>query len=112
MHHHAPLSPTVQSRKLFEFAAFTALALASTFAQAQTAGLSLDQALQMATQRSASSQAVAASVQTSREMAAKAAQLPDPMLKFGVDNLPVHGSDKFSLTQDFRTMRRVGIEQE
>ena len=45
-------------------------------------------------------------------MAAKSDQLPDPMLKFGIDNLPVNGSDKFSLTRDFMTMRRVGIEQQ
>jgi outer membrane protein TolC len=112
LHAHAPLTPTSQSRKLFRFAALTALALASTFAQAQIAGLSLEQALQMATQRSASTQAVAASVQASREMAAKSDQLPDPMLKFGVDNLPVNGPDKFSLSRDFMTMRRVGIEQQ
>jgi outer membrane protein TolC len=112
LHVQAPLTPTGQSRKLFRFAAFTALALASTFAQAQASGLSLEQALQMATQRSASRQAVEASVQASREMAAKSDQLPDPMLKFGVDNLPVNGFDKFSLTRDFMTMRRVGIEQQ
>lgn len=112
LHVHAPLTPTGQSRNLFRFSALIALALASTFAQAQTSGLSLDQALQMATQRSASSQAAEASVLASREMAAKADQLPDPMLKFGVDNLPVNGPDKFSLGRDFMTMRRVGVEQQ
>lgn len=45
-------------------------------------------------------------------MAAKSNQLPDPMLKFGIDNLPVNGPDKFSLSRDFMTMRRVGIEQQ
>jgi outer membrane protein TolC len=112
LHVHTPLTPTGQSRNLFRFKALIALTLASTFAQAQTSGLSLDQALQMATQRSASSQASAASVQASREIAAKADQLPDPMLKFGVDNLPVNGPDKFSLSRDFMTMRRVGVEQQ
>lgn len=112
LHVHAPRTPTGQSRKLFRLTGLTALALAATFAQAQTAGLSLDQALQMATQRSASSQAAAVSVQATREVAAKANQLPDPMLKFGVDNLPVTGPDKYSLTRDFMTQRRVGIEQQ
>ncbi|RYE72341.1 MAG: TolC family protein [Oxalobacteraceae bacterium] len=109
---HAPLLPAGQSRYLFRISALIALTLASTFSQAQTARMSLEQALQMATQRSASSQAAQASVQASREMAAKADQLPDPMLKFGIDNLPVNGPDKFSLSRDFMTMRRVGIEQQ
>lgn len=112
LHVHAPLTPTGQSRSLFRISTLIALALASSFAQAQTSGLSLDQALQMATERSAPSQATQASVQASREMAAKSDQLPDPMLKFGVDNLPVNGSDRFSLTSDFMTMRRIGIEQQ
>ncbi|MBK4734659.1 TolC family protein [Noviherbaspirillum pedocola] len=89
-----------------------ALALAPSIGQAQNSGLTFDQALQLATQRSASSQAAEASVQASREMAAKSDQLPDPMLKFGVDNLPVTGEDRYSLTRDFMTMRRVGIEQQ
>ena len=112
LHVHTPLTPKGQAHNLFSFGALLALTLASTFSQAQTAGLSLDRALQMATQRSASSQASAASVRASREMAAKADQLPDPMLKFGIDNLPVNGPDKFSLSRDFMTMRRVGIEQQ
>jgi len=109
---HAPLLPVSQSLHLIRFSALVALTLASTFSRAQTAGMTLEQALQMATQRSTSSQAAQASVQASREMAAKADQLPDPMLKFGIDNLPVNGPDKFSLSRDFMTMRRVGIEQQ
>lgn len=42
----------------------------------------------------------------------KAGQLPDPMLKAGIDNLPVNGDQRFSVGQDFMTMRRIGIEQE
>lgn len=41
-----------------------------------------------------------------RGMAAAAGQLPDPTLKFGIDNLPVTSSDRFSLKDDFMTMRR------
>jgi outer membrane protein TolC len=112
LHLHAPLMPVGQSRYPFRFTALMALVLVTTFAHAQTSGLGLDQALQLATQRSASSQAAAASVQASRELAAKADQLPDPMLKFGIDNLPVTGQDRYSLTRDSMTMRRVGIEQQ
>jgi fructose-1,6-bisphosphatase len=76
LHLRALLKPSGQLRDLFRLNALAALALASAFAQAQTqtSGLSLDQALQMATQRSASSLAVAASVQASREIAAKSNQ--------------------------------------
>ncbi len=48
----------------------------------------------------------------SREAAIAAGQLPDPVLKIGIDNLPASGPDRFSVTQDFMTMRRVGVMQE
>ena len=51
-------------------------------------------------------------ISASRDMAIAAAQRPDPVLKFGIDNLPVSGSDRFSVTNDFMTMRRVGVMQE
>jgi outer membrane protein TolC len=45
-------------------------------------------------------------------MAVAAGQLPDPVLKAGVDNLPVNGPDRLSLTSDFMTQRRIGVMQE
>ncbi len=47
-----------------------------------------------------------------RERAVAAGQLPDPVLRVGVDNIPIEGGDKFSLTRDFMTMRRIGLMQE
>ena len=47
-----------------------------------------------------------------REQAWAAGQLPDPVLRAGIDNLPANGPDRFSLTRDFMTMRRIGIAQE
>nr|WP_316643972.1 TolC family protein [uncultured Roseateles sp.] len=41
-----------------------------------------------------------------------AAALPDPRLSVGVDNLPVSGPDRLSLTRDFMTMQRIGLMQE
>lgn len=107
-------SPALDShaRHPYRLGTFLVLVLIPAFGYAQSSALTLGQALQFATQRSASSQAAAASVQASREMVAKANQLPDPMLKFGVDNLPVTGPDRYSLTRDFMTQRRVGIEQQ
>ncbi|MCA7928188.1 TolC family protein [Burkholderia cepacia] len=81
-------------------------------AHAQQPPFTLDAALQSATDHSASMQAAQASVRASAEAAVKAGQLPDPMLKAGIDNLPVNGGQRFTVGQDFMTMRRIGIEQE
>ncbi|AYZ61889.1 TolC family protein [Burkholderia multivorans] len=86
--------------------------LVAGVAHAQQAPFTLDAALQAATDRSASMQAAQASVRASSEAAVKAGQLPDPMLKAGIDNLPVNGPQRFTIGQDFMTMRRIGIEQE
>jgi len=73
-----------------------------TLAQAQT--IALTRSRQLASQDSF--------VYSSQEMALAAGQLPDPVLKLGIDNLPVNGADRFSLTDDFMTMRRISVMQE
>ena len=74
--------------------------------------LSLDQALQLAQDRSRQLVAQDAVARSSREMAVAAGQLPDPVLKAGINNLPINGEDRFSVTRDFMTMRSVGVMQE
>lgn len=74
--------------------------------------LPLDRALQLAQGRSHQLEAQDAAATASRDMALVAGQLPDPTLKLGVNNLPINGEDRFSLTQDFMTMRSVGVMQE
>ena len=64
---------------------------------AQPSPVTLDAALQSATDHSASMQAAQASVRASAEAAVKAGQLPDPMLKAGIDNLPVNGGQRFTV---------------
>src|SRR4051812_12245295 len=88
----------------------TALALAAVSAHAQA--LSLEEAQRRAVDRSRQLAAQDAAVRSSRELAVAAGQLPDPVLKMGVDNLPVNGPDQFSVTRDFMTMRRIGVMQE
>lgn len=39
------------------------------------------------------------------------AQLPDPKLKFGIENVPVQGSNDRRLTREGMTMQKVGIMQ-
>lgn len=53
-----------------------------------------------------------AAVRASREMAVAAGRRPDPVLKLGVENLPIDGPDRFAIGSDFMTMRRVGVMQE
>src|SRR5688572_18664169 len=88
------------------------LFLAAAFAHAADEPLSLEQAQRIAAERSRQLAAQDSAVLASREMAVAAGQLPDPSLKFGIENLPVNGSDAFSTTADFMTMRRIGVMQE
>ncbi|MFP3567281.1 TolC family protein [Paraburkholderia sp. SIMBA_030] len=105
-------TPSYRRAPLRARSLFAALLLASVAAHAQETPVTLDAALQSATDRSAAMGAAQASVRASSEVAVKAGQLPDPMLKAGVDNLPVNGPQRFTIGQDFMTMRRIGIEQE
>ncbi|MDB5855305.1 MAG: silC1 [Herminiimonas sp.] len=107
-----PLIPQSRALRFYRCSVLAALAVCSPYCFAQLQALTLEQAVELATQRSASNKAGVASVQASREVGAKADRLPDPTLKVGVDNLPVTGDDRFSVTRDFMTMRRVGIEQQ
>ncbi|QDZ27493.1 TolC family protein [Noviherbaspirillum sp. UKPF54] len=66
--------------------------------------IALGRSRQLAAQDQASSAA--------RDMAAAAGQLPDPVLKLGIDNLPVEGPDSYSVARDSMTMRRIGVMQE
>lgn len=79
---------------------------------ALAAGLTLADAQRHALSRSRQIAAQQYAVSASRDMATAAGQLPDPVLKAGIDNLPVSGSDRFSVTNDFMTMRRIGVMQE
>jgi len=89
-----------------------ALACALMPAVAGAASLTLDQAIELAVQRSALARAARAEVTSAAESARAAGQLPDPTLQVGLDNLPVQGSARFSTAADSMTMKRIGIGQE
>ena len=74
--------------------------------------LSLDQALRLSEERSRQLVAQGSAASAAREMAVAAGQRPDPVLRAGINNLPINGPDRFSLTRDFMTMRSVGVMQE
>ena len=77
-------------------------------AEAMTLAEAQRRALEIAPQVAGQS----AAIRASREMAIAAGRRPDPELKLGVDNLPINGPDRFSLGNDFMTMRRIGVMQE
>lgn len=74
--------------------------------------LALADALRLATDRSQQLVAADAAAAAANEMAVAAGQLPDPVLKAGIDNVPLSGPDRFSLSRDFMTMQRIGVMQE
>src|SRR5437016_4995321 len=91
-----------------------ALAMALTAIPAAFAAqeLSLADAQRRAVERSRALSAYDSAIASSREMAVAAGALPDPVLRVGVDNLPIDGGDRFSVARDFMTMRRIGLTQE
>jgi len=74
--------------------------------------LTLAEALRLAGANAPSVSASDAAARGARELAVSAGQLPDPVLRAGIDNLPVDGPDAWSLDRDFMTMRRIGVMQE
>lgn len=74
--------------------------------------LSLQEAVGLASARSADAETSRAPIQAAIEMAVAAGQLPDPVLKLGLDNVPLNKSDQFSLTRDSMTQRSISVMQE
>lgn len=79
---------------------------------AVAAPLSLDQAVDLAVQRSHLTHSARAGALSAAELARAAGQQPDPMLTVGIDNLPATGSNRFSTNAEDMTMKRIGIAQE
>jgi outer membrane protein TolC len=75
-------------------------------------GLTLDAALDIAVQQAPMVMARRASAEGAAADRVSAGELPDPRLFVGVDNLPITGEDRFSLTDDFMTMSKIGWMQE
>jgi outer membrane protein TolC len=99
------------TRALRSLSASAVLLGASALLHAQEP-LSLEEALRLAAERSQALVAQDAAASAARHMAVAASQAPDPVLRAGVDNLPVNGPDEFSLTRDFMTMRSIGLMRE
>lgn len=109
--HCRPQALPRRTRALLWAAMGAMLAIAGPVALAG-APLTLTEAQHQAVQRSRQIAGQDAAVAASRDMAVAASRLPDPVLRLGIDNMPINGADQFSLTRDSMTMRRIGVMQE
>ncbi len=86
------------------------------FAQAGLAGavapLTLEEAAQLALANQPLLAGQQAAINAAEKNAVVAAQLPDPKLKVGLNDLPVTGSEAFSVRRDNFTEYKVGISQD
>lgn len=89
-----------------------ALALPIPALAASSAPLTLAEALRLAESRSTQLAAQRAAAESSASLATTAGELPDPKLIVGVENVPVEGADRWSLTADGMTMKRIGVMQD
>jgi cobalt-zinc-cadmium efflux system outer membrane protein len=92
-------------------AALLSLAAPSARAQQSSEPLALDEALEIGLRLAPQIAASVSSVEGSQAARRSAGRLPDPELVAALDNVPVTGDERWSLTQDFMTMQRIGIMQ-
>ena len=88
------------SKHILRAVALAAALLPGTWAVA--APLSLDQAIDLAVQRSQMARSAQAGAMSAAEMARAAGQQPDPMLSVGIDNVPATGTNRFSTSAALR----------
>mgnify|MGYP001593911285 CR=1 FL=1 len=74
--------------------------------------LTFEAALQLAEQNQPTISAAAARVDAAWHAVQPAGQWPDPKLAIGIDNLPINGADRLSLSTDPMTMQRFTLMQE
>ena len=96
----------------FCLAPIAAIAVSGESSAQDISALTFDEALRLAEDRSQQLRAEDAAALAAREMAAAAAEAPDPVLTAGINNLPVTGPDKFNVNDDFMTMRSVALSRE
>jgi outer membrane protein TolC len=92
-----------------------AVAMLSALAAAQAdelPSLSFKEAIRLASEQSPQMAAQRSAITAAEQAAVSARQLPDPKGIVGIDNLPVTTSEAWSLTQDFMTMRKIGVMQD
>ena len=86
--------------------------LAAFGAPAMAEPLTFDEALALAEATAPQLRASALGVEAASAASAAAGRLPDPQLRFGIDNLPVSGPMAGRFGDDEMTMARIGLMQE
>jgi outer membrane protein TolC len=102
----------VPSRRARRTLWLPAIWLSTSIAAGAASPLSLNEAVELAEAGQPLLTGQLAGVRAAEDTAVAARQLPDPKLKLGLLNVPVSGPDAWSLTNDFMTMRMVGVTQE
>ena len=74
--------------------------------------LTLEDALRTGEAQSPRLAAQRSALGAAAQQVGRAAELPDPKLRFGIENLPITTSDRFRFNRDFMTMRSVGVMQD
>lgn len=99
---------------LIRFPPGSRMVLALLFAGISPMGhaLTFDEALRLAQAQAPQLRASEESVAAAKSAQIASGELPDPKMALGIDNLPIEGDNRYSLTRDFMTMRRIGLMQE
>jgi outer membrane protein TolC len=100
----------IKMSMLCRIASGVLLIAAASVARAQA--LSLEEALRAGAAQSPRLAAQRAMIGAAAEQVGRAAELPDPKLRLGIENLPVTGPDRFRYDRDFMTMRQIGFAQD
>jgi outer membrane protein TolC len=87
------------------------LLLAGSGVVAAASPLTLDEAVERSLRDAPQVAAASASLEGAEALAPSANRLPDPEAIVGIDNLPINTADRYSLTNDFMTMQKVGVMQ-
>jgi outer membrane protein TolC len=106
-----PICPPFARRAASLATSFALVFLAASTLPARANGLALDQAVARALEVAPELVRARALQSAAAERAVGAAQLRDPELLLGLDNVPIDGDDAGSLSADFMTMRRIGLMQ-
>ncbi len=77
-----------------------------------TTALSLAEAQSIAAKEAPQLAAQDAALRAAQQASIGAAERPDPKLIIGLDNLPLDGADRYNVTRDFMTMRKIGFMQD
>ena len=109
----ASLLPPFASRRAFARPFFLVLLAVTAVPRvfAATDVLQLRDAVEQAVERAPILLARDASRTAASEELVRSDALPDPMLAFGIQNLPINGPDAFTVADDRMTMRRIGMSQ-